>query len=243
MREVTPDAPVGQLVAERLSRSRVFDRLGIDYCCAGRALLADACANKGLQVREVMRELAVNDLANEETYHLDNATALAQHALVDHIVDVHHSYLRRELPRLSGILEAVVRAHAERHAELLEVRDIFESLKQELELHMLKEENVLFPMVVQLESAATAPMFHCGTVGNPVRVMEHEHADAGDALARLRNLTVRYTAPSDACNSYRALLTGLADLEGDLHRHIHLENEVLFPRAIARENALRSATA
>jgi regulator of cell morphogenesis and NO signaling len=243
MTKLTPDVSVGQLVAERLSRSRVFERLGIDYCCNGRTTVGRACADKGLDADAVIRELAANDLENGGTGQVDDATALTQAALVEHIVAVHHSYLCRELPRLTGLLESVVAAHAERHPELLEVRGIFRSLKQELELHMLKEENVLFPMVVQLESAATAPVFHCGTVGNPVRVMEHEHADAGNALARLRDLTAGYTAPADGCNLYRALLAGLVDLETDLHRHIHLENEVLFPRAIARETALRSEIA
>jgi regulator of cell morphogenesis and NO signaling len=159
-------------------------------------------------------------------------------ALAEHIVAVHHGYLRRELPRLADLLDQVTRAHGERHPELHAVRGVFTSLKEELEMHMLKEEKVLFPAVKQLKTAARLPNFHCGSVGNPIRVMEHEHRDAGNAPARLRELTGGYTAPTDSCQTYRALLAGLADLEGDLHRHIHEENEILFPRALATEAAL-----
>jgi len=238
---LTPETAVGLLVAERPRRARFFDQLGIDYCCGGRAPLARACAEKGLDVEEVLHRLAALDVEDAELDQCDDAIPTTASALADHIVDVHHGYLRRELPRLAGLADAVVKAHADRHPELRAVRDVFTSLKEELELHMRKEENVLFPIIAQLETATVLPRFACGSVANPIQVMEHEHGDAGIALAQLRELTGDYTAPSDACSSYQALLSGLADLEADLRRHIHKENVILFPLARSMETALRAA--
>jgi regulator of cell morphogenesis and NO signaling len=239
MTTLTPEIPVGQLVAERPSRARLFDRLGIDYCCGGRAPLVRACAETGLDVEDVLRQLAASDLRETEADPFD-AVAATMSALADHIVAVHHSYLRRELPRLAGLVDTVARVHGERHPELRAIRDIFTFLKAELEVHMLKEEQILFPIIAQLEAGRTGPRFGCGSVNNPIRVLEHEHQDTGAAVGRLRELTGGYTAPADACHTYRALLTGLADLEIDLHRHIHKENEILFPRALAAETALHT---
>jgi len=236
-----PEIAVGQLVAERPRRARLFDRLGIDYCCGGRAPLARACAEKRLDVEDVLRQLAALDIEDAGVDQYDYAFPTTASALADHIVHVHHGYLRRELPRLADLIDAVARAHANRHPELRAVHDVFTSLKQELELHMLKEENVLFPIIAQLETATVLPRFACGSVSNPIQIMEHEHGDAGAALARMRELTDDYRAPSDACSSYQALLSGLADLEIDLRRHIHKENEILFPLALATETALRAA--
>lgn len=232
--------PVGRLVAEHLGRARVFDRLGIDYCCGGKTALDRACWEKGLDVFEVLRELAASDARATEAESIDwNRAPMSD--LADHIVAVHHAYLRRELPRLADLMEKVVAAHGARHPDLGAVHATLLSLKAELESHMLKEEKVLFPIIKQLETATTLPSFHCGSVNNPILVMEHEHEDAGTALAQLRAWTGGYQAPEDACNTYRAALAGLAELEADLHRHIHKENEILFPRALAAEAALLDA--
>jgi regulator of cell morphogenesis and NO signaling len=235
----TPETPVGLLVTERPGRARLFERLGIDYCCHGRDTLGHACAAKGLDVADVLRTLSGEgpEGAGAENEEFD-AAAATMSALADHIVAVHHIYLRRALPWLAGLLDKVVAAHGERHPELHAVREVFRRLREELEMHMLKEEKVLFPIIRQLETATTLPSLHCGTVHNPVVVMEHEHRDAGAALERLRALTHGYSAPPDACPTYRALLSELAALELDLHRHIHKENEILFSRAMAAEAAL-----
>jgi regulator of cell morphogenesis and NO signaling len=163
--------------------------------------------------------------------------------MIDHIVATHHAYLRRELPRLTALAGLVFGAHGSRHPELKELCGIFDSLREELLLHMLKEEKVLFPIIARLEGASEIPQFHCGSVMNPIRAMEHEHDDAGAALARLREIAGGYIPPADACPSYRALLEGLAELERDLHLHIHEENNVLFPRARAAEDPLSSVAA
>jgi regulator of cell morphogenesis and NO signaling len=235
----TPASPVGALVAERLGRARVFDRLGIDYCCHGATPLAEACALRSLDVGKVLSEVAASDLsgADDEADRVDY-TAISPGALTDLIVLTHHAYLRHELPRLAHLIDRVAAAHAGTHPELDELRETFAGLRQELEMHMIKEEWVLFPLIKQLEAARAPFPIHCGSVGNPILVMEHEHATAGAALARIRRLTGDYQVPSDGCTSYRALYDGFDRLEQDLHRHIHKENNILFPRAAEREAAL-----
>lgn len=227
---------VGELVRERPARARVFERLGIDYCCGGKMPLERACRAGGLDLARVLRELAEED-ARPEVDPVDWSTT-TMGALADHIEATHHAFLRRELPRLEHLAEKVTAAHADRHPELREVRAVLSGLKVEMESHMLKEERVLFPMVRLLDGATAPPQFPCGSVAYPIAAMEHEHDDAGAALARLRSLTGGYTPPADACNSYHALLDGLADLEADLHLHVHKENNILFPRACDAEAAL-----
>ena len=246
MTELTPEMSVGQLVAQDPRRARLFERLGIDYCCGGRAPLDCACREKGLDVAVVLRQLAAGEDEDEFRYDehgpFDGATA-TMGELIDHLVTTHHAYLYRELPRLAELAGRVVDAHGNRHPELRELRDIFKSLKDELRFHMLKEEKILFPIIARLEMAMEVPEFYCGSVGNPILVMEQEHDDTGAALARLRVLTDGYTPPADACPTYRALLDGLAGLEADLHVHIHEENNILFPRARAAEGAFRASAA
>jgi regulator of cell morphogenesis and NO signaling len=164
--------------------------------------------------------------------------------LIERILGRHHNYLRVHLPQLDSMMARVVAAHSARHEELLSVREVFGGLQGELLTHMMKEERVLFPFIIELEQAAqdgrAAAEFHCGSVGNPIAVMEDEHASAGQALWLIRRLTDGYRPPGDACETYRALLAGLKELEADLHLHIHLENNVLFPRAAALESSMRA---
>ena len=244
MNTITPEMPVGQLVAEDPRRARLFERLGIDYCCGGRAPLDRACREKGLDVTAVLRQLEAGEARSRYDDHESFAgTTATMRELIDHIVMRHHAYLLREMPRLAALADRVVDAHGARHPELHEVRDVFETLRDELRFHMLKEEKILFPIIERLEAAIEMPELHPGRVGNPIEVMEHEHDDAGSALARLRELTDGYTPPGDACPTYQALLSGLAELEADLHAHIHEENNILFPRARAAEDALQAAAA
>lgn len=244
MTAITPETPVGQLVAEDPRRARLFERLGIDYCCGGRSTLDHACREKGLDFATVLRLLASceDEATSPGDGHEDfDERAATLGELIDHIVTSHHSYLYRELPRLVALAGQVVGAHGTNHPELREVRDVFNSLKEELKFHLPKEEKVLFPMIARLEAAVEGPGRQGGGVGNPIVVMEHEHDDAGAALARLRTLTDSYKPPADACPTYRALLDGLAGLEADLHRHIHEENNILFPRARSLEEAMQAA--
>ena len=241
---IAHETPVGAVVAERLGRAHVFERLGIDYCCRGATPLAEACAERSLDVDRVVAEIAESDLREEnEDFDRIHCSAMTAGALADHIMETHHAFLRRELPRLLDLMDKVVAAHGARHPELANLCNTFTDLRQELESHMIKEERVLFPLVKQLEAARAPFPIHCGTVENPIRVMEHEHETVGLALQQIRELTGNYQAPADGCASFKALYDGLARLETDLHRHIHKENNILFPRAAALESALWPAGA
>ncbi len=237
MDDITAGRQLGEIVNERLGRSRVMEEYGLDYCCGGKRTLEDACAEKGIESNEVIVALRKSDRVSLGTAEKERSQA-GMGELVDHIVETHHAYLREELPRLTGLIDKCVQAHEENHPELVRVRDVFASLKLELESHMLKEEQILFPIIKELESASDAPSFHCGSVNNPIRMMEHEHDNAGEALSRLRELTNGYSPPEDVCNTYRAMLDALSGLELDLHEHIHKENNILFPRASAVESSL-----
>lgn len=237
MHSVSLVTPVGQLVTERPGRSRVFERLGIDYCCGGRVPLGNACRRRGLDPDRVLRELLASDAVTTTEDRTDWAKASIS-ALADQIETTHHEWLREALPRLYVLLEKVVRAHGKGNPRLLDLQGTFAVFRQELNDHMEKEERVLFPMCRELERAETRPTFHCGSIRNPIRVMTSEHEDAGEALAAMRELTDGFTPPADACNTYRALLHGLAELEQDMHRHVHKENNILFPKAVAYEASL-----
>jgi regulator of cell morphogenesis and NO signaling len=163
-------------------------------------------------------------------------TAASVAELCTHIVDHHHAYLRDELPRLRALVDKVARAHDDAHPELADVETTFAAVANELEAHMDREEQVLFPACVALEEGAVA-VFPFGTVENPIRAMLHDHDEVAAGLARLRLLTNGYEQPGDACNSYRAMLDRLHTLEVDLHRHVHEENNILFPRALELEAA------
>lgn len=226
------ETPVGRLVAERPSRSRVLERWGLDYCCGGKKPLGEACEEKHLDANAVERELLAADTAPGSLEM--NWTTEPMPALCDHIVSAHHDYLRQALPRLSGLIEKVCNAHGENHFELYEVQAIFHEFRAELELHMMKEEQILFPLIKSLEAADIHPTANVGSIRYPIGVMESEHESAGAALARMRELTHDFRPPQEACNTYRAMLDGLEELEKDMHQHVHLENNVLFPRAAKR---------
>lgn len=228
---------VGELVAQLPARARVFEQVGIDYCCGGRTVLAQACAARSLDPAQVEARLQAVGADHGSARYADVAPmTLTQ--VCDHIQATHHAYLRTEIPRLHGLLEKVVKAHGGRHPEVLEIQRVLWRFEQELASHMMKEESVLFPMIRRLDGALVLPHFHCGSIAAPIRVMETEHNDAGQALARLRQLSDDFTPPADACNTFRALYDGLREIEEDMHQHVHKENNVLFPRAVEHEAGL-----
>jgi len=208
------------------ARSRVFEEFGIDYCCGGRLSLADACARRGLQPDAVRRRLAEADAEGVLGGTDWRAARLAD--LCGHIVATHHAFLRRELPRLRDLLGKLARVHGNRHPELRDVLAVFEPFAAELISHAAKEEQVLFPLITWIESGDVPPT---PFVLQPIKVMEAEHGDAGRALSEMRRLTGGYAVPADGCNTYRAAMAGLAELEADTHAHVHKENNILFPRA------------
>lgn len=233
----TPDATVGDLVTERPARARVFEQSGIDYCCNGSDRLGEACLKAGADLEAVLARLATVDAEPRGADEADLADASLTE-LTAHIEATHHAYLKSELPRISALAAKVAAAYGAAHPGVVEVASLFEGLRAELDGHLQKEERILFPMIRLLDASSELPELHCGSVRNPISVMEHEHDNAGAALARLRELTDGYTTPDGVCNTYRALMDALAELEQDLHRHIHKENSILHPRATARERAL-----
>lgn len=237
MPENNLEVPVGEIVAEKLSRSRVFEQYGLDYCCGGHIPLNEACKEKGIDPNEVLKALSESDAQVKEDDSIDWRKASLTE-LADHIETTHHTFMHKELPRLNGLMEKVVAAHSERHPELSKVAGTLDALTAELTQHLAKEEQILFPIIRQMDSTGDTDS-HCGEVANPIRVMEEEHNNAGNALASLRSLTNDYQPPADGCTTYQALLAGLAEMEFDLHQHILKESSILFPRAIALEEKLR----
>jgi regulator of cell morphogenesis and NO signaling len=225
--------PIGQIVAAHPLLARVFERVGIDYCCGGKRTLAEACATKRLDPTTVavLLEAATQISTPKPTV---DAAAMSLTALADHIESTHHAYLREELPRLVEKADRIAHKHAWRDARLAVVAQTTRELADEMFSHMAKEEQILFPLVRELEQNGSVS-HPCGSIGNPIRQMESEHDSAGAALVRLRVLTDGFTPNADDCNTHRALLAGLAQLEADLHEHVHKENNVLFPRALALE--------
>ena len=234
METLTIDTPVGKFVTNRPGRARIFENLGIDYCCGGQRSLKDACVEKRLDPASVLGDLLCEAEGPGASSGPDWTTAPLTD-LADHIVETHHAYLRRELPRLSGLLEKVAGTHGKAHPELRELVGIFETFAAELGSHMMKEEQILFPAIRQIETTENHERFHCGSIQGPVGAMMHEHDQARDGLHQMRQLTDGFKAPNNACASYCTLFDSLAELETDMHAHIHKENNILFPRALETE--------
>lgn len=231
---------VGQFVAEMPGRYRVFQDLGIDFCCGGKMSLEQACRAQGIDPEEVLQRLLAYRPSEEDQ---SSVLALTLTELCDLIEQTHHRYVRDALPRLTEMAQKVAIAHGAGHPEMLQVARIIANVREEMESHMFKEERVLFPSIRAMEAGDANACGHCGTVVNPIHVMEMEHDSAGAAVAELRSLTHNFTAPADACNTFRALLTEIERFESDLHQHVHKENNVLFPRAILLEEKLRGQVA
>ena len=218
---------VGELVAERPGRSRIFQAHGIDFCCQGGRTVTEACARKGISPQTVAEQLEAE--LSDQNAPVENPATLPLHDLADYIVETHHNFLRRELPRLHAMADRVAEVHGGHTPSLVDIFDVFRGLEEELASHIMKEERVLFPFVSALSRREAVPV----SLDEPIACMIHEHEDAGAALTQLRQLSNDFQPPFDACNTYRALFAGLKDLEKDLHTHIHLENSALFPRALA----------
>jgi regulator of cell morphogenesis and NO signaling len=225
------DRTVGEIVAENPSQARVFQSFAIDFCCQGGRTLREACTLKGINLQSVIEQLeAANAGASVSE---NNPALLPPLELIEHIVSKHHAYLRSDLPRIHAMSERVAKVHGGHTPSLVELFEVFRTMAEELDSHMVKEEQILFPAIQALCAGGASVM----PLDGPVAVMLQEHDDAGGALARMRELTNGFTAPPEACNTYRALFAGLVELEEDLHRHIHLENSVLFPQALALSKA------
>lgn len=225
--QITADTLVADIAAHHPRSIEVFERHGIDFCCGGRRRLGEACREHGAPVDTVAAEIAA--AAAREAPEDRVFTDAPLGALLDHIVSRYHAALREDLPRLGRMADKVAEVHGSRHKELHELADVYRELRNELEPHLAAEEERVFPAVRRLAEAGTPAEDVQGTL----HALEEEHDRAGAALARLRALSHGFTVPDDACTTYRALYEGLVRFERELHEHVHLENNVLFPRAVS----------
>ena len=225
--------PVGEIVAINPSLWKLFERYHIDYCCHGDKPLAEACREKGLDPAVILSEIEKSPISEDQAQ--TELLKMTLTELANHIEQTHHAYLYRELPEFISLAGRVAETHGVKDRRLHQVLQGVSSLQAELMNHLAKEEQILFPMIRELEASNSIPAFHCGSVGNPIRQMLVEHDDASELLQNLRRLTDNYQAPEWACRSMQTLFVQLQNLEHDLHRHIHKENTILFPAAIALE--------
>ena len=228
---------VREIALEEPSSIRVFEAFGIDYCCGGRKPLAEACAAQNVDMEDVITALYEAVKGPVVDYVDWNARPLE--SLVEHIVTTHHAYVKRELPRLAVLAEKVVNRHGDTQEHLPKIRTALGELDAELTSHLMKEEVVLFPYIVgmarEMRGEAEKPRTCFGTVASPIEMMMAEHDGAGLLLAEIRKLSGEFTPPVGACPTYCGFYQGLKEFEKDLHQHIHLENNILFPRAILME--------
>jgi regulator of cell morphogenesis and NO signaling len=230
---------LAEIVTDNIRLAIVFEEYGLDFCCKGNRLLKDACADKNIDVQKVVDSLTNlsgnnNGKENPIEWQLD--------FLVDYIINNHHQYVRRMIPVISLHTDKVAAVHGKNHPETISIADLFLAVREELEMHMMKEERILFPQIKQMvlnkreNSQLLPPPF--GTIQNPIRMMEYEHTSAGDAFSQIRELSNNYAHPEDACNTFKALYSELKEFEEDLHKHIHLENNILFPKSVILETEL-----
>jgi regulator of cell morphogenesis and NO signaling len=224
------------VLAERGAR-QVLEEAGVDYCCGGSKSVGEACLNAGVAPQEILKKL--NEAREQVGPEDANWVSAPLGALTRHIREKHHRYVREAIARIRPLLEKVSAKHAENHGEIVEIEQLFLEVGREMQMHMQKEELILFPYIESVEAAATAgaplerPFFQ--TVQNPIHALMKEHDAAGDLLRQIRNASAQYTLPADACTAYRALYQEFGEFEADLHQHVHLENNILFPRAVELE--------
>jgi regulator of cell morphogenesis and NO signaling len=243
MVEINKQTKVADIVVQNPETRPILERMGIDYCCGGKLTLRKAAENLGLVAEDVIRDLSkvTEDGSDKQQYRNWSSESVTK--LADYIEKTHHSFMKEQLPRLEQLLEKTLNAHKEKHSQMLtELKETYAVLKSEIELHLAKEEQILFPFIRQIDSfqqnQTDRPELHCGSIENPISQMEYEHDNAGKALDKMRRITSDYKLPDDACNTFKALYDGLKALEADLHEHIHLENNILFPKAIELEKSI-----
>lgn len=236
----TAQTTVREIAIENPASIRVFEKLGIDYCCGGRKPLAEACEERALEPAAV---LAALEAANQPTETAGVGWSTASLAsLCEHIVTTHHAFVRAEIPRLMQLAQRVVVRHGAGHPELAQIQELVRTVSEDLTSHLAREEAVLFPYITNLERNVTQcgpPALGCFvTVKNPIRMMMAEHDAAGELLEQIRRLSGNYSAPEGACPTYRGFYQSLDEFARDLHQHVHLENNILFPRAIGMEESV-----
>ena len=237
---INSQTTVREVALQMPDSTRLFERLKIDYCCGGNQPLADACTSAGIDVNSVMKTLSEMTESNSQDAPDFQNASLPE--LITHILETHHVFTKSEIDRLQALTDKVLNAHGGNHPELIHLSELWLRLCADLVPHMFKEEQVLFPYIMAMTKAADrnapVPFAPFGTVNNPVRMMMREHDTAGQILREMRAVTSDYKVPPDACISYKTLYEALENFEKDLHQHIHLENNILFPKALDLENTL-----
>ena len=231
---------IGDIVTKDFRKAQVFKKFGIDFCCGGRKTLKEVCDKKGLDFAQVEQELLLANQSEENPALNFDQWDLS--FLVDYIVNTHHNYVKNSLPFINELAQKVANVHGERHPEAIKIASIFDSTAKDFSLHLMKEENILFPYIKEMVTAKSEgksinPAVF-GSVDNPTQMMESEHEQAGEDMEAIRALTNDYQLPQDACTSYSILYKKLEEFENDLFNHVHLENNILFPKSIALEKEL-----
>lgn len=238
--DITKQKTVASVVTENIKAAHVFKKHGIDFCCGGGITIEKACKKNEVDYNILKNELESidNNVPNAFNYDSWNSSFL-----VDYIVNVHHKYVEQNIPLLLEYASKVANVHGHHYKEVVEINELVIEVSNELIIHMKREELILFPFIKQLvisnENNSKPMLPNFGTVNNPINMMENEHEKAGDIFKRIAQLSNNYTPPEEACNTFRALYSMLNEFEQDLHHHIHLENNILFPKAIKLEQALR----
>jgi regulator of cell morphogenesis and NO signaling len=235
---------LAKIVKSNFRTASVFEKYHLDFCCKGKRSLQQACEETHVPIDEVVGVLEEVIAGGNPVVDFDKYTASA---LIDYIVNTHHAYVLNESPQLFAWLQRVASKHGERHPEMLKVFDLFTEVKDELEDHMQKEELILFPRIKELEKQEKQGIKNIERnityITAPVNMMEQEHEHAGELLEQIRVLTNNYTPPADACTTYRISFASLQAFEADLHHHVHLENNLLFPKAVALIEELKQSSA
>lgn len=234
---ITEQTIVGELVAQDYRTASVFKKQGIDFCCNGNRSIAEACDKKQINTAAMIETL--EEVMNHTNGAVADYNSWPLDLLADYVEKKHHRYVNEKIVEIAPFLNKVARVHGDRHPELLEVLELFSECAEDLTAHMHKEEQILFPFVRRMVAGdlAQAPF---GTIQNPINMMMHEHTAEGERFRKVAELTDNYTPPEDACNTYRVTYALLKEFEEDLHLHIHLENNILFPKAIAMETKNRN---
>jgi regulator of cell morphogenesis and NO signaling len=232
---------VAEMVTENIKTAHIFKKHGIDFCCGGGISLDKACEKYNVDYNLLTQELLNVDQTNSRA---TNYNRWELDFLTDHIINVHHAYVEENIPLLLQYSARVAQVHGSHYTELLEIKELVKEVAGELSAHLKKEELILFPFIKQMVRAkkenTQLPVAHFGSVDNPIKMMETEHEDAGELLRRIAKLSNNYTPPQGACNTYKAYYAKLEEFEQDLHQHVHLENNILFPKSLLLEKELRS---
>ncbi|AZZ57967.1 iron-sulfur cluster repair di-iron protein [Riemerella anatipestifer] len=230
---------IGEIVADDFRTATVFKKYKIDFCCKGDRTIAEACEKKNINPQKVYDDLA--QIPSTEIAEID-FKSFPLDLLVDYVEKTHHRYVEEKIPILQAFLEKLCKVHGQRHPELLEIKTLFNKSAQDLSAHLKKEELILFPFIrVMVNTKISGKPFVAapfGAVENPVNMMKHEHDTEGERFRKIATLTSDYTPPADACSTYKVTYAMLEEFENDLHRHIHIENNILFPNAIKLESEL-----